>query len=94
MYDVVQKSVVVVKSGGSALGTHDTTLEGLVELQQQGESLVLVHGGAKATSELLAGLGISTRPCRVLHDYGGRGDCRRISRGEIDISDGHGRCSQ
>jgi acetylglutamate kinase len=56
----VQKRVIVVKIGGSTLGTHDTTLQDLVELQQQGESLVVVHGGAKVTSEWLARLGIPT----------------------------------
>ena len=56
----MQKKVIVVKIGGSTLGTHDTTLEDLVELQQQGESLVVVHGGAKVTSEWLARLGIHT----------------------------------
>jgi acetylglutamate kinase len=56
----VQKRAIVVKIGGSTLGTHDTTLEDLVELQQQGESLVVVHGGAKVTSEWLARLGIPT----------------------------------
>jgi acetylglutamate kinase len=56
----VQKRVIVVKIGGSTLGTHDTTLEDLVELQQQGECLVVVHGGAKVTSEWMARLGIPT----------------------------------
>ena len=56
----MQKRVIVVKIGGSTLGTHDTTLEDLVELQQQGECLVVVHGGAKVTSEWLARLGIPT----------------------------------
>jgi len=56
----VQKRIIVVKIGGSTLGTHDTTLEDLVELQQQGESLVVVHGGARVTSEWLARLGIPT----------------------------------
>jgi acetylglutamate kinase len=56
----VQKRVIVVKIGGSTLGINDTTLEDLVELQQQGESLVVVHGGAKVTSEWLARLGIPT----------------------------------
>jgi len=51
---------IVVKIGGSTLGNHDTTLEDLVELQKQGESLVVVHGGAKVTSEWLARLGIPT----------------------------------
>ena len=51
---------IVVKIGGSTLGNHDTTLEALVELQKQGKSLVVVHGGAKVTSEWLARLGIPT----------------------------------
>ncbi len=54
----MQKKVIVVKIGGSTLGNHDTTLEDLVELQKRGRSLVVVHGGAKVTSEWLARLGI------------------------------------
>jgi len=54
----MQKEIIVVKIGGSTLGNHDTTLEDLVELQKQGKSLVVVHGGAKVTSEWLARLGI------------------------------------
>ena len=54
------KKIIVVKIGGSTLGNHDTTLEDLVELQKQGKSLVVVHGGAKVTSEWLARLGIPT----------------------------------
>ncbi len=56
----MQKEIIVVKIGGSTLGSHDTTLEDLVELQKQGKSLVVVHGGAKVTSEWLARLGIPT----------------------------------
>ena len=56
----MQKRIIVVKIGGSTLGNHDTTLEDLVELQKQGKSLVVVHGGAKVTSEWLARLGIPT----------------------------------
>jgi acetylglutamate kinase len=51
---------IVVKIGGSTLGNHDTSLEDLVELQKQGKSLVVVHGGAKVTTEWLARLGIPT----------------------------------
>jgi acetylglutamate kinase len=54
------KGIIVVKIGGSTLGDHDTTLEDLVELQKQGKALVVVHGGAKVTSEWLARLGIPT----------------------------------
>jgi acetylglutamate kinase len=56
----MQMGIIVVKIGGSTLGNHDTTLEDLVELQKQGKSLVVVHGGAKVTSEWLARLGIPT----------------------------------
>jgi len=56
----MQKRIIVVKIGGSTLGNHDTTLEDLVELQKQGNSLVVVHGGAKVTSEWLTRLGIPT----------------------------------
>jgi len=51
---------IVVKIGGSTLGNHDTTLADLAELQKQGKSLVVVHGGGKVTSEWLARLGMST----------------------------------
>jgi acetylglutamate kinase len=56
----MQKGIIVVKIGGSTLGNHDTTLEDLVGLQKQAKSLVVVHGGAKVTSEWLARLGIPT----------------------------------
>lgn len=54
------KDIIVVKIGGSTLGNHDTTLEDLVELQKQGKSLVVVHGGGRVTSEWLGRLGIPT----------------------------------
>jgi len=56
----MQRKVIVVKIGGSTLGNHDTTLEDLVELQKRGRSLVVVHGGAKVSTEWLARLGIPT----------------------------------
>ena len=56
----MQKGIIVIKMGGSTLGNHDTTLEDLMELQKQGKSLVVVHGGAKVSSEWLARLGIPT----------------------------------
>lgn len=57
----MQKKIIVIKIGGSTLGNNDTTLEDLVELQKQGKSLVVIHGGAKVSSEWLARLGIPTR---------------------------------
>jgi len=58
--------LIVVKIGGSTLGNHDTTLEDLVQLQKKGISLVVVHGGAKVTSDWLVRLGISTSFIRGL----------------------------
>ena len=53
--------IIVVKLGGATLGSHDTTIEDLVELQKQGKSLVVVHGGAKVVTEWLSRQGIATR---------------------------------
>jgi acetylglutamate kinase len=54
------RETIVVKIGGSTLGKHDTTLEDLVELQRQGNSPLVVHGGAQMSSDWLSRLGIST----------------------------------
>ena len=53
--------VIVIKLGGATLGSHDTTIEYVVKLQQQGKSLIIVHGGAKVVTEWLSRQGISTR---------------------------------
>ena len=53
--------VIVVKIGGATLGSGDTTIEDLVELQQQGKSLVVIHGGGKLITEWLKKQGISTQ---------------------------------
>ena len=52
--------VIVVKLGGATLGSHDATLADLAYLQQQGKSLVVIHGGAKVITDWLAKLGIPT----------------------------------
>ena len=51
----------MVKLGGATLGSHDTTIEDIVYLQQQGKSLVIVHGGGNLVSEWLSREGISAR---------------------------------
>ncbi len=51
----------MVKLGGAILGSHDTAIEDIVYLQQQGISLVIVHGGANLVTEWLLRLGISSR---------------------------------
>jgi acetylglutamate kinase len=53
--------VIVVKIGGATLGSHDTTIEDIVELQRQGKSLVVVHGGGKVITDWLEKRGIPTR---------------------------------
>ena len=53
--------VIVVKIGGATLGSHDTTIEDIVYLQQQGKLLVVVHGGGKLITEWLSKQGISTQ---------------------------------
>lgn len=44
-------NVIVIKIGGSTLGSHDTTIEDIVTLQRQGKRLVVVHGGGKVITE-------------------------------------------
>src|SRR3989304_3483329 len=44
-------NVIVIKIGGSTLGSHDSTLEDIVELQRAGKRLVVVHGGGKGITD-------------------------------------------
>jgi acetylglutamate kinase len=53
--------IIVVKLGGATLGSHDTAIQDIVELQRQGRSLVIVHGGGKLITEWLTKRGISSR---------------------------------
>jgi len=53
--------VVVVKIGGSTLGSHDTTLDDLAELQRRGIRCVVVHGGGAVISDWLTRMGVETR---------------------------------
>lgn len=48
---------VVVKVGGSTLGSHDTTIEDVVTLQRLGITTVLVHGGGATISQWLRRVG-------------------------------------
>lgn len=52
---------IVIKLGGAILGSHDTTIEDIVALQQQGRSLVIVHGGGKMITSWLEKRGIKTK---------------------------------
>jgi acetylglutamate kinase len=51
---------IVVKIGGSTLGSHDTTIEDLVKLQKEDIPVVVVHGGGKIINDWLNRLNIST----------------------------------
>jgi len=53
--------IIVIKLGGATLGSQDTTTEDIVELQRQGKSLIIVHGGGKLITEWRTRQGISTR---------------------------------
>ncbi len=53
--------IIVVKIGGATLGSHDTAIEDIVALQQQGKALVVVHGGGKLITEWLEKQGIPSK---------------------------------
>lgn len=62
---------IVVKIGGSTLGSHDTTLRDLAELQRRGMQAVVVHGGGKVISDWMAKQGVKpsfVRGLRVTDD--------------------------
>ncbi|MFC1940480.1 acetylglutamate kinase [Chloroflexota bacterium] len=53
--------IIVIKVGGATLGSHDTAIKDMVELQRQVNSLVVVHGGGKLITEWLAKQDIPSR---------------------------------
>ena len=55
------RSPVVVKIGGSILGSHDTTLRDLVALQQRGTIPVVVHGGGQVITQWMEKQGTQPR---------------------------------
>ena len=57
---------VVVKIGGSTLGSHDTSLRDLVTLQREGVNVVVVHGGGNVISDWMKRQGIPPRFVRGL----------------------------
>jgi acetylglutamate kinase len=57
---------LVVKIGGSTLGSHDTSLRDLVTLQQEGAAVVVVHGGGNVISQWMQRQGIPPRFVRGL----------------------------
>lgn len=56
-----KKDIVVIKLGGSTLGSHDTTLEDLVVLQSNGQQLVVIHGGGQVATDWMGRLDLPTR---------------------------------
>ena len=52
--------VIVIKLGGSTLGSHDTIIADLVTLGKRGVPLVVVHGGANIVTDWLSRLKIPT----------------------------------
>ncbi len=53
--------IILIKIGGATLGSHDTTIEDVVYLQQQGKPIVIVHGGGRLITEWLNKQGIASR---------------------------------
>jgi acetylglutamate kinase len=56
--------ILVIKIGGSTLGSHDTTLKDVVSLHSRGLRPVVVHGGGNKVTEWLERLGVETRFAR------------------------------
>ena len=48
-----QTRPIVVKIGGSTLGSHDTLVRDCASLQAEGRRLIVVHGGGALVSEWL-----------------------------------------
>jgi acetylglutamate kinase len=57
----VSSPPIVVKIGGSTLGSHDTSLKELVTLQKKGVDVVVVHGGGNVISQWMQRQGIPPR---------------------------------
>lgn len=52
---------IVVKIGGSTLGSHDTTLEDLIALQREGIQPIVIHGGGKVITDWMEKQGVRAR---------------------------------
>lgn len=57
---------IVVKLGGSTLGSHDTSLRDIAEARRDGRRIVLVHGGGATVSEWLHRAGLEAKFVRGL----------------------------
>lgn len=61
-----ETKMIVIKIGGSTLGSQDTTFEDLVTLQKQGQQVSVVHGGGALITDWLKKQGVVTRFVRGL----------------------------
>ena len=61
-----QLGTILVKIGGSTLGSHDTSLRDIVALQREGVRPVVVHGGGKVVSEWMRRQGVRPKFIRGL----------------------------
>ena len=61
-----QLGTIVVKIGGSTLGSHDTSLRDVAALQRHGVRPVVVHGGGKVVSDWMQRQGVRPRFIRGL----------------------------
>ena len=52
---------IVVKIGGSTLGNHDTSIKDLVQLQAEGQQVIVVHGGGNVISQWMQRQGLAPR---------------------------------
>ncbi len=59
--DELKGKAIVVKVGGSTLGSHDTTLEDVAALSKLGVKVVVVHGGGASISHWLKVIGKEPR---------------------------------
>ena len=55
------KRTIVIKIGGSTLGSNDTTLHDIVSLQNSGDEIVVVHGGGPSISAWMKRQGLLPR---------------------------------
>ena len=67
---------IVIKLGGSTLGSHDTTVEDIVNIQGEGISPVVVHGGGKIITEWMNRQGVRPKFVKGL---------RVTDKGSLDI---------
>lgn len=64
--DQISRTPIVIKIGGSTLGSNDTSIRDAAALAAAGEQVVIVHGGGKMITDWLAKMGVATRFVRGL----------------------------